>query len=36
VEYLHVGLKGTNPGKDKWIEFGREREVYPDLHIDWK
>ena len=34
VEYLSVGLKGTNPSKDKWIEVGRVRELYPHLHID--
>jgi hypothetical protein len=25
VEYLRVGLKGTNPSKAKWIEVGRVR-----------
>jgi hypothetical protein len=34
VEYLRVGLKGTNPSKDKWIEVGRVRELYPHLQID--
>jgi hypothetical protein len=34
VEYLRVGLKGTNPSKAKWIEVGRARELYPHLHID--
>jgi hypothetical protein len=34
VEYLQVGLKGTNPSKAKWIEVGRVRELYPHLHID--
>jgi hypothetical protein len=34
VEYLRVGLKGTNPSKAKWIEVGRVRELYPHLHID--
>jgi hypothetical protein len=34
VEYLRVGLKGTNPSKTKWIEVGRVRELYPDLQID--
>jgi hypothetical protein len=33
VEYLHVGLKGKNPSKDKWIEVGKVRELYPHLHI---
>jgi hypothetical protein len=27
VEYLCVGLKGTNPREDKWIEVGRVREL---------
>jgi hypothetical protein len=34
VEYLCVGLKGTNPSKAKWIEVGRVRELYPHLQID--
>jgi hypothetical protein len=34
VEYLRVGLKGTNPSKAKWIEVGRVRELYPHIHID--
>ena len=34
VEYLRVGLKGTNPSKAKWIEGGKVREMYPHLHID--
>jgi hypothetical protein len=34
VEYLRVGLKGTNPSKAKWIEVGRVRELYPHLDID--
>jgi hypothetical protein len=34
VEYLRVGLKGTNPSKAKWIEVVRVRELYPHLHID--
>jgi hypothetical protein len=34
VEYLRVGLKGTNPSKAKWIEVGRVRELYPHLQID--
>jgi hypothetical protein len=31
---FRVGLKGTNPSKDKWIEVGKVRELYPHLHID--
>ena len=34
VEYIRVGLKGTNPIKDKWIEVGRVRELYPHLHVE--
>jgi hypothetical protein len=34
VEYLRIGLKGTNPSKEKWIEVGKLRELYPHLHID--
>jgi hypothetical protein len=34
MEYLCVGLKGTNPRKDKWIEVGRLRELYPYLQVD--
>jgi len=31
VDYLRVGLKGTNPSKAKWIEEGKVREQYPHL-----
>jgi hypothetical protein len=34
VEYLHVGLNGKNPGKAKWIEAERVKELYPHLQID--
>jgi hypothetical protein len=34
VEYLRIGLKGTNPRKDKWIEIGKVRELYPHFQID--
>jgi hypothetical protein len=34
VEYLRVGLKGTNLSKAKWIEVGKVREIYPHLQID--
>jgi hypothetical protein len=33
VEYLRVGIKGTNPRKAKWIETGRVRELYPHLQL---
>jgi hypothetical protein len=36
VEYLRVGIKGTNPSKAKWIEVGRVRELYPHLQMDGK
>jgi Lhr-like helicase len=29
-----IGLKGTNPSNDGWIEIGRVRELYPHFHID--
>lgn len=29
VDYLRVGLKGTNPSKAKWIEIGKVKELYP-------
>jgi hypothetical protein len=31
VDYLCIGLKGTNPSKDRWIEVGKVRELYPHL-----
>jgi len=31
VDYLQVGIKGTNPSKAKWIEEGKVREQYPHL-----
>ena len=31
VDYLHVGLKGTNPSKAKQIKIGKVRELYPHL-----
>ena len=31
VNYLRVGLKGSKPSKEKWIEVGKVRELYPDL-----
>jgi hypothetical protein len=34
VEYLQIGLKGTNLSKAKWIEVGKVRELYSHLQID--
>ena len=34
VKYLHMGLKGTNTRKYKWIEIGSVREMYPHLFFD--
>ena len=31
VEYLRVELKGMNPSKERWMEMGRVRELYPHL-----
>ena len=31
VEYLRVGLKGSNPSKARWIEIGQVKEQYPHL-----
>jgi len=31
VEYLRVGLKGSNPSNAWWIEFKQVREFYPHL-----
>ena len=31
VEYLHLGLKGMNPSKTRWMEIRRVRELYPHL-----
>ena len=31
VDYLRVGLKGTKPSKEKWMEIGKVRELYPHL-----
>ena len=36
MEYLHVGIKGKNSRKDKWIEVGKLRELYPHIQIDLK
>jgi hypothetical protein len=31
VEYLRVGLKGTNPSHANWMETGKVRAQYPHL-----
>jgi hypothetical protein len=31
VEYLRVGLKGMHPSKERWMEIGKVRELYPHL-----
>jgi len=31
VEYLRIGLKGSNPSSAKWIEIGQVRKQYPHL-----
>ena len=31
VEYLHVGLKGMNTSKSRWMEIERVRKLYPHL-----
>jgi len=35
VDYLWVGLKGTHPRKEKWIEKDKVRELFPHLSVDW-
>jgi hypothetical protein len=34
VDYLRVGLKGTHPSKEKWIEKDKVREIFPHLYVD--
>ena len=34
VDYLLVGLKGTYPSKEKWIEKDKVRELFLCLTID--
>ena len=34
VDYLRVGLKGTHPSKEKWIEKNKVRGLFPHLPID--
>ena len=31
VDYLRVGLKDTKLNKEKWMEVGKVRELYPHL-----
>jgi hypothetical protein len=34
VEYLQVGIKGVKPRKERWIEIGKVREIYPHLFVE--
>jgi hypothetical protein len=34
VDYLRVGLKGTHPSKEKWIEKDKVRGLFPHLPVD--
>jgi hypothetical protein len=34
ADYIRVGLKGTHPSKEKWIEKDKVRELFPHLSID--
>jgi hypothetical protein len=34
VEYLRVDIKGVKPSKEKWMEIGRVRELYPHLFVE--
>jgi hypothetical protein len=34
VNYLRVGLKGTHPSKEKWIEKDKVRELFPHLPVN--
>jgi hypothetical protein len=34
VDYLRVGLKGTDTRKEKWIEKDKVREILPHLSVD--
>ena len=31
VDYFRVGLKGTKPSKEKWMEVGKVRKFHPHL-----
>eukprot|EP00253_Pinus_taeda_P016464 PITA_16464 len=32
VEYFRIGLKGSKPSNEKWIEIGQVRQLYPHLN----
>jgi hypothetical protein len=34
VDYVLVGLKGTPPSKEKWIEKDKVREILPHLYFN--
>ena len=34
VDYLRVAIKGTHPSKEKWIEKGKVRGIFPHLPVD--
>jgi hypothetical protein len=34
VDYIQVGLKGTHPNKEKWIEKEKVRGLFPHLPFD--
>jgi hypothetical protein len=34
VDYLRVGLKGTHPSKEKWIDKDKVRGLFPHLLFD--
>jgi hypothetical protein len=34
VDYIQVGLKGTHPSKEKWIEKYKVREIFLHLYVD--
>ena len=34
VEYHRVGLKGMHLSKEKWMEIGKVRDLYPHLFFE--
>jgi hypothetical protein len=34
VDYLRMGLNGTHPRKEKWIEKGNVGALFPHLFVD--
>jgi hypothetical protein len=34
IDYLRVGLKGTHPIKEKWIERDKVRELFCHLFVN--